>query len=65
MAKRNWYTYEFKKGNKILHKGITQDVERREEEHKANINSNGHIKPVGHAKTEKGVRDWEKEQGVS
>ena len=65
MAKRNWYTYEFKTGNKIRHKGITQDLERREIEHKTNYGSSGHIKKVGNAKTEQGAREWEKEQGVS
>ena len=62
---RNWYTYEFKRGNKVLHKGITKDLERREQEHQANINSKGHIKKVGHAKTEKGAREWEEEQGCA
>ena len=61
--KRNWYTYEFKRGNKILHKGITQDLERREGEHQDNLDSKGHIKQVGSPKTEDGARDWEKEQG--
>lgn len=65
MAKRDWHTYEFKKGNKILHKGITQDLDRRESEHKANLDSGGHIMKVGHAKTEKGARQWEKDEGVS
>ena len=56
MAKpRTWYTYEFKRGNKILHKGITQDLERRESEHQANIDEKGHIRKVGSAKTEDGA----------
>ncbi len=60
---RNWYTYEFKRGNKILHEGITQDLERREGEHQANINSEGHIRQVGGPKTEDGARKWEEERG--
>ncbi len=28
--KRDTYKYEFKRGNKILHGGITNDLERRE-----------------------------------
>lgn len=35
--------YHFKRGNKILHTGITYDLERREQEHKRNIDSAGHI----------------------
>ena len=65
MAKRDHYTYEFKSGNKIIHKGITKDLDRREKEHQSNLNSNGHIKKVGRAKTEEAAREWEKEQGVS
>ena len=33
MAKRDTYKYEFKIGNKIVHKGITDDLPRREGEH--------------------------------
>ena len=62
---RNWYTYEFKRGNKIIHRGITQDPERREQEHKRNINSKGHIRIVGNTKTEDGARKWEKEHGFN
>ncbi len=65
MAKREWYTYEFKKGNKILHKGITQDLDRREGEHKSNLDSSGHIRKIGIAKTEISARQWEKDEGVS
>ena len=62
---RNWYTYEFKRRNKILHKGITQDLDRREQEHQSNIDPKGHIKQVGTAKTEEGARKWEEDQGCS
>ena len=31
---RDTYKYHFKKGNKIVHTGITNDLERREQEHK-------------------------------
>jgi len=62
---RDWYTYEFKRGNKILHGGITKEPERREEEHQDNIDPKGHIKVVGNAKTEDGARKWEQENGYS
>lgn len=62
---RNWYTYQFKRVNKVLHGGITQDPEHREKDHQRDIDRKGHLKIVGHAKTEEGARDWEKEKGYS
>ncbi len=56
--KRDTYTYDYKVGNKIVHSGITNDLERRESEHKQRW-PNGHIKKVGVAKTEEGARKWE------
>ena len=62
---RDWYTYQFKSVNKVLHGGITQDPERREKEHQREIDPNGHLKLIGRAKTEKGAREWEKDKGYS
>ena len=31
---RDTYKYHFKQGNKIVHTGITEDLDRREQEHK-------------------------------
>lgn len=64
MAERDWYTYYFKVGNTIVHRGITQDLARRETEHRQTWSS-GHIVQIGGPKTEQGARDWEREQGVS
>ncbi len=59
MAKpRDTYKYDFKVGNKIVHSGITNDLERREQEHKQRWPS-GHIVKVGRATTEEGARKWE------
>ncbi len=58
MTKRDTYTYDFKVGNKIVHSGITNDPERREQEHKQRWPS-GHMKVIGTAKTEEGARKWE------
>jgi hypothetical protein len=61
---RTWHTYEFKRGNKVLHCGITEDSARREKEHQRNIDPKGHIRIIiGNAKTEEGARRWEKERG--
>lgn len=65
MAKpRNFYKYHIKVGNKIKHSGITQDLERREEEHQQKW-SKGHIKQVGRRTTEEAARNWENKQKKS
>lgn len=60
---RNWYTYQFKRGNKILHGGITQNPERREQELQNEIDPRGKLKTIGRAKTEEGAKNWEEEKG--
>ena len=62
--KRDTYKYLFKVRNKIVHGGITDDLERREEEHQRKW-SNGHILQVGRRTTEEAARDWEKDKGFS
>ena len=59
MTTRDTFTYDYKIGNKIVHSGITNDLDRRESEHKRRW-PNGHIVKVGAAKTETGAREWEK-----
>jgi len=61
---RNTFKYQFKKGNTILHGGITNDLGRREKEHQRKW-PEGHIKQVGRKTTEEGGRKWEKEKGFS
>lgn len=56
---RNTYKYQFKVGNKIVHGGITNDLGRREAEHKEKW-PGGHIKQVGRRTTEDAARKWEK-----
>ena len=58
MTDRKWYKYDYKDGNKILHSGITKDLERRENEHQQRWPS-GHIVQVGRATTEDAARAWE------
>ena len=65
MAKpRDTYKYQFKKGNKVVHGGITGDLDRREKEHQQKW-PDGHIKQVGHRTTEEAALDWEKGKGYS
>jgi len=61
-ASRDTYKYNFKVGNKTVHGGITNDLERREQEHKQTW-PNGHIKQVGNRTTEEAARKWEEEHG--
>jgi len=55
---RNTNKYDFKVGNKIVHSGITNNLDRREQEHKQRWPS-GHIVKVGNATTEEAARKWE------
>lgn len=64
MADRDTYKYLFKVGNKIVHGGKTNDLERREQEHKENWKK-GHILQVGRRTTEEAAREWEKKKGFS
>ena len=61
---RIWYKYHFKIGNKIVHGGITQDLEDREQKHKVKW-PNGHIKQVGKRTTEEAARKWERDHGYT
>ena len=58
---RDTYKYHFKVGQKIVHSGKTEDLDRREQEHQKKW-PNGHIKKVGHRTTEEAAREWEKTQ---
>lgn len=59
---RTWYKYYFKVGNKIMHGGITQDIERREQEHQQKW-PKGHISKIGHVITKDAAKKWEEDKG--
>ena len=59
---RDTYKYHFKRANKILHTGITNDLDRRAEEHQHEIDSEGHIFQVGRRTTRDGAKSWEDDQ---
>ncbi len=61
---RDTYKYLYKIGNKIVHGGITNDLDRREQEHQQKW-SKGHIKQVGRRTTEEAARKWENEKGFN
>jgi predicted GIY-YIG superfamily endonuclease len=62
--KRDTYKYHFKIGNKIVHGGITDDLERREMEHQQKW-PKGHITQVGLRTTEEAAIEWEKKKGFT
>ena len=60
---RTIYQYHFKLGNKIVHTGITKDLDRREAEHRRHAGwKRGHIKQVGSRTTREAALRWEEEQ---
>ena len=59
MSARDTYKYDFKAGNKILHSGITNDLDRREGELEKKWPS-GHIVQIGRATTRDAALEWEK-----
>lgn len=62
MVPRNTFKYHLKDGNRILYSGITNDLERREQEHRRNYGPDVHIFKVGNASTREGAKKWEEEQ---
>ena len=61
-SNRDTFKYHFKIGNKVVHGGITNDLDRREEEHQQKWPS-GHITQVGRRTTEDAARKWEEDEG--
>jgi hypothetical protein len=59
---RDWYKYHFKIRNRIVKGGITQDLDRREQELQREW-PRGHIRQIGRRTTEEAARDWEKQEG--
>ena len=62
MANRDTYKYHFKDGNKVIHRGITDDLERREQEHLQHF-GRGHLKPIGRRTTRDAALNWERDGG--
>ncbi len=60
---RDTYKYHFKRNRRIVHTGITNDLERRETEHRNDFGS-GDIEKVGHATTRDAALKWEREQAA-
>lgn len=58
---RKYYKYHYRVNRRIVHSGITIDLERRESEHR-NTYGGGGIRQVGRRTTEEAAREWEKKQ---
>lgn len=55
---RDTYKYHFKIGKKVVYRGITNDLKRREIEHKTRWNT-GKIEKIGRKTTRERALDWE------
>ena len=62
-SNRDTYKYHFKVGNKIVHRGITYDLVRREQEHQLEW-PNGHIVQIGNRTTRDAALEWERNGGI-
>ena len=60
---RDTYRYHFKVGNNIVHRGITNDLERRASEHQQKW-PDGHIRQIGPSVTRDSALEWEREGGI-
>lgn len=52
---RDYYNYELKRGHKVVYRGSTNDLERREQEHARDGKKFTHMKKLGKAKTKRGA----------
>lgn len=59
---RDTYKYVLKRGNKRLRSGVTNDLDRREQEHQREHGENVHVKKVGRKTTREGALEWERQQ---
>lgn len=62
MSNRDTYRYHFIKDRKVAHRGITNDLERREAEHQ-NRYGNGSIRQVGPRVSRDSALKWERDGG--
>ena len=62
MAQRDTYKYQLKVGRKVVHRGITYDLERREREHQQDYRAS-RIQQVGRRTTHEAALKWERQGG--
>ena len=59
---RDTYKYHLKYGKRVVHSGITNDLNRREQEHQANY-PGSQIRQVGRRTTREAALAWERDRG--
>ena len=59
---RDTYKYHLKDGKRIVHRGITNDLNRREQEHH-NEYPESKIRQVGRRTTREAALEWERNGG--
>lgn len=62
MAERDTYKYQLKKGGKVVHRGITNDLNRREAEHQVQYPGTT-LKQEGRKVTRESALKWERQGG--
>ena len=62
MKRRNYHRYELRDGRQLVYVGITNDLERRREEHKDEGKRFGSMLPVGPSVTKDTAEDWEEDR---
>ena len=62
MEERNTFKYHLKKGHKVVHRGITYDLSRREAQHQEKFPGT-HIEQIGRRTTREAAFRWEREGG--
>ena len=59
---RDTYKYHLKNGRRIVHRGITNDLSRREQEHQSECPGT-RIRQVGRRTTREAALEWERNGG--
>ena len=62
MTDRDTFKYHLKRGNRVVHRGITNDLERREREHQEE-HPDTTIRQVGRRTTREAALQWERKGG--
>ena len=62
MVERDYCKYQLKKGRRVIHRGITNDLTRREAEHQAEF-PKSRILQIGRRTTREAALNWERRGG--
>ena len=62
MAERDYYKYHLKRGRRVTRRGITNDLTRREAEHRVEF-PKSRILQIGRRTTKEAALNWERRGG--